>query len=116
MWAILERWRINPHPSYRLGWSRCSCAACIFNGPDEFATLRRILPGKFAQLVAHEAAFGHTMKRQETLVEVADRGRPFPVKPADVAGGTLDNLVRTYHPAGRRLAVARWGICRGRWP
>jgi 3'-phosphoadenosine 5'-phosphosulfate sulfotransferase (PAPS reductase)/FAD synthetase len=85
VWAIIERWRVNPHPAYRLGWSRCSCAACIFNGPHEFATLRLIKPTQFAQLVAHEVAFGRTIKRTESLVELADRGTPFPVKPADVA-------------------------------
>jgi len=30
VWAIIERHRINPHPCYRLGWGRCSCACCIF--------------------------------------------------------------------------------------
>jgi 3'-phosphoadenosine 5'-phosphosulfate sulfotransferase (PAPS reductase)/FAD synthetase len=84
VWAIIERWSINPHPAYRLGWSRCSCAACIFNGAHEFASLRLIKPGQFAQLVTHEVAFGRTMKRTESLVELADKGTPFPMKPADV--------------------------------
>jgi 3'-phosphoadenosine 5'-phosphosulfate sulfotransferase (PAPS reductase)/FAD synthetase len=85
VWAMMERWRVNPHPAYRLGWSRCSCAACIFNGQHEFATLRLIKPTQFAQLVAYEVAFGRTIKRTESLVELADRGTPFPVKPEDVA-------------------------------
>lgn len=85
VWAIIERWHINPHPAYRLGWSRCSCCACIFNGADEFASLRLIQPERFAQLVAHEASFGRTMKRSETLTQLADRGTPFIMLPADIA-------------------------------
>jgi 3'-phosphoadenosine 5'-phosphosulfate sulfotransferase (PAPS reductase)/FAD synthetase len=85
VWAIMERWRINPHPAYRLGWGRCSCAACIFNGADEFASLRVILPEKFAALAIHEASFERTMKRKESLIELADRGTPFVMLPADIA-------------------------------
>lgn len=84
VWTILERWHINPHPSYRLGWSRCSCAACIFNGANEFASLRMIMPVKFAQLVVWEVLFGRTMKRDMSLVELADKGTPFPMKADDV--------------------------------
>jgi 3'-phosphoadenosine 5'-phosphosulfate sulfotransferase (PAPS reductase)/FAD synthetase len=90
VWAIMERWAINPHPAYRLGWSRCSCAACIFNGADEFATLRLILPAKFAALLAHEASFERTMKRKESLSELADRGTPFVMHAADIAAATSD--------------------------
>ena len=25
IWAIIERWKINPHPAYHLGWGRVSC-------------------------------------------------------------------------------------------
>lgn len=77
VWAIMERWGINPHPAYKLGWSRCSCAACIFNEADEFATLGLILPAMFAALLAHEQSFERTMKRKESLSELADRGTPF---------------------------------------
>ena len=26
VWEVLKRHRITPHPSYRAGWNRCSCA------------------------------------------------------------------------------------------
>lgn len=90
VWAILERWHINPHPAYRLGWSRCSCAACIFNGADEFASLRLILPAKFAALLAHEQSFARTMKRKESLSQLADRGKPFVMQAADIAAATSE--------------------------
>lgn len=25
VWAIIERWKVNPHPAYCLGWGRVSC-------------------------------------------------------------------------------------------
>ena len=30
VWEVLKRHRVNPHPCYRAGWNRCSCAMCIF--------------------------------------------------------------------------------------
>lgn len=84
IWAILERWRINPHPCYRLGWGRCSCAACIFNGADEFASLRLINPKQFNALVGHEVDFDRTMKRTIALNALADLGTPFVMKQADI--------------------------------
>ncbi|QIX60895.1 phosphoadenosine phosphosulfate reductase family protein [Hymenobacter sp. BT18] len=84
VWAIMERWRINPHPSYRLGWSRCSCAGCIFNGADQFATWRLIAPDRFQRLVDYEERFGRTIKRNISLTALADKGTPFPVKDEDV--------------------------------
>ena len=84
IWALYERHHINPHPAYRLGWSRCSCAGCIFNGADEFATLRLIRPEQFGQMAAYEKEFGHTIKRKDSLNQLADKGTPFPVHQADV--------------------------------
>lgn len=85
VWGIIERWRINPHPAYRLGYGRCSCAACIFNGADQFATLRQVNPGQFNQVAGYERVFGRTVKRDVDLVTLADRGVPFNARPEDVA-------------------------------
>jgi 3'-phosphoadenosine 5'-phosphosulfate sulfotransferase (PAPS reductase)/FAD synthetase len=81
VWAVIERWRINPHPAYRIGFGRCSCAWCIFNGKDQFATLRAVDPGRFERHAAYEASFGWTMKRDVTLPELADRGTPYSASP-----------------------------------
>lgn len=50
VWDIIKRWRVNPHPAYRLGWGRVSCAACIFGSPDQWASeavrrQRAMMPG-----------------------------------------------------------------------
>ncbi|SHJ75415.1 Phosphoadenosine phosphosulfate reductase family protein [Hymenobacter daecheongensis DSM 21074] len=85
VWDLMRKYSVNPHPAYRLGWSRCSCAGCIFNGADEFATLRRINAQQFGQMTTHETDFGRTIKRATTLDTLADQGKPFPVKASDVA-------------------------------
>lgn len=77
VWAALERHRINPHPAYRLGWGRVSCAACIFGGPDQWASLRAVNPAQFSQVVDYERQFGCTIRRGEALTAVADRGQPY---------------------------------------
>ncbi len=28
VWEVLKRHKVNPHPCYRAGWNRCSCAMC----------------------------------------------------------------------------------------
>jgi 3'-phosphoadenosine 5'-phosphosulfate sulfotransferase (PAPS reductase)/FAD synthetase len=76
VWAILERHRVNPPPSYWLGFSRWSCRGCIFSGPNEWATLRTYMPEAFASIAGYEREFGITIHRSLTVDEQADRGVP----------------------------------------
>jgi len=85
VWDIIERHYINPHPCYRLGWSRCSCMACIFNGKDEFASLRAIAQPAFDAIAAAEKEFDRTIKRKIDIVSLADSGKAFPMTAADAA-------------------------------
>lgn len=86
VWALLERHRVNPHPAYRLGWGRVSCAACIFGGPDQWASLRTVNPRRFSQIATYERQFGWTIRRGESIIEAADRGQPYPMlSQADIA-------------------------------
>jgi 3'-phosphoadenosine 5'-phosphosulfate sulfotransferase (PAPS reductase)/FAD synthetase len=91
VWDILRRWRINPHPAYRLGWGRVSCAACIFGSSDQWASLRAVNPGQFAQIAEYEAAFGVTIRRDGDIVQAARRGAPYTaITPSDVAAALSD--------------------------
>ena len=87
VWDIMARWRINPHPAYRLGWGRVSCAGCIFGSDDQWASLRAVNPAQFRQIASHEQAFGCTIRRDRTTVgHTADHGTPYPsITPALVA-------------------------------
>jgi 3'-phosphoadenosine 5'-phosphosulfate sulfotransferase (PAPS reductase)/FAD synthetase len=78
VWQIMRRWGIQSHPAYRLGFSRVSCLTCIFAGPDQWASVRKIAPDRFAKIAAYEREFGVTIKRGLTIEQVADRGTPYP--------------------------------------
>ncbi len=78
VWQIIARWRVNPHPAYRLGFPRVSCMTCIFGGPDQWASVRKIAPDRFAEIAAYEREFGCTIKHGITVEQLADRGTPYP--------------------------------------
>lgn len=84
VWALIEERRVNPHPAYRLGWGRVSCAACIFGNPAQWASLRKVNPGQFARVAAHERDFGVTIHRKLTVVEQADKGEPHRMAAKDI--------------------------------
>ena len=44
VWELLERHRVEAPVAYKLGWSRSSCLACIFNSPKIWATIRKYFP------------------------------------------------------------------------
>ena len=85
VWDIIERWRIVPHPAYRLGWDRVSCALCIFGGPDQLASARQIMPRQFGCVSGYEDKLGHTISHERKgrnvialpVVEMASRGTSF---------------------------------------
>jgi 3'-phosphoadenosine 5'-phosphosulfate sulfotransferase (PAPS reductase)/FAD synthetase len=74
VWVIIERHRVNPHPAYWSHYSRCSCRGCIFNGPDESATLRTHMPDAFYPIAAYENESAVTIHRTLTVNKQADRG------------------------------------------
>ncbi len=77
VWAILRRWGIVPHPAYQIGFGRVSCMSCIFGNPGQWATVRDLNPEHFARLAAYEEEFGSTIRRKESIVQSADRGRSY---------------------------------------
>ncbi|WP_238726003.1 phosphoadenosine phosphosulfate reductase domain-containing protein [Diplocloster modestus] len=61
VWEVLKRHRVNPHPCYRAGWNRCSCAMCIFSTPPLFAGIRELYPEDFELLKQDERILGFTL-------------------------------------------------------
>lgn len=75
VWEVLKRHRVNPHPCYRAGWNRCSCAMCIFSTPKLFAGIREIYPNEFRKLKNDEEILGFTLDNKcdlETFVGDAE--------------------------------------------
>lgn len=85
VWDLIAKWKINPHPAYKLGWGRCSCAFCIFQSHNQFASLKEICPKQFAEVLQYEKLFDHPIhfkkQQKETikifLDEFAQKGTPF---------------------------------------
>jgi 3'-phosphoadenosine 5'-phosphosulfate sulfotransferase (PAPS reductase)/FAD synthetase len=77
VWAALERYRIRPHPAYRLGFGRVSCMSCIFGNDDQWATIRRINEDSFNRIAAVELMTRKTIHRKLNVVARADKGVPF---------------------------------------
>lgn len=67
VWEVLKRHRINPHPCYRAGWNRCSCAMCIFSTPSLFAGIRELYPEDYAMLKRDEQILGFTLDNKSDL-------------------------------------------------
>ncbi|MDT4377354.1 phosphoadenosine phosphosulfate reductase family protein [Blautia coccoides] len=61
VWEVLKRHKINPHPCYRAGWNRCSCAMCIFSTPTLFAGIRELYPEDYELLKQDEKNLRFTL-------------------------------------------------------
>lgn len=75
VWEVLKRHNTNPHPCYRAGWNRCSCAMCIFSTPKLFAGIKEIYPEEFEALKKDEEILGFTLDNKcdlETFVGNAE--------------------------------------------
>ncbi len=83
VWAIIERWRVNPHPAYRLGWGRVSCMTCIFGSPNQWASVQALAPARFERIAELEAEFGVTIQRKRTVRQLAVVGQPYRWSPED---------------------------------
>jgi len=90
VWRIIGRHKVNPHPCYRAGFGRCSCAICIFSDCDQLASARLIMPEQFAEMVSLEREFNKSIQYKERtrkghepeiiniwLEERANRGVPY---------------------------------------
>jgi len=77
VWGIIKKWSINPHPCYYLGFSRCSCMACIFGNSDQWATVRELSPDTFKEIAEYEQEFDSTIHRTKSVITNADAGSAY---------------------------------------
>ena len=78
VWNIIRRYGVNPHPAYKLGWGRVSCAACIFGNANQWASLRAVNPDQFEEVAQREFNSGKTIHRTRSVREQANSGTPYP--------------------------------------
>lgn len=81
VWETLERHGVLAPVPYRLGWSRSSCQACVFNSDAIWATIAHYFPEKAQRIADYEQQFGTTISRDKlTVLERARRSRPFEIE------------------------------------
>lgn len=68
VWELMARHRVAPPVPYRLGWSRSSCLACVFNSPAIWATIRKYFPHRARPIANYEDEFQSTISRQRINV------------------------------------------------
>jgi 3'-phosphoadenosine 5'-phosphosulfate sulfotransferase (PAPS reductase)/FAD synthetase len=78
VWDIMREFHVMPHPAYRLGWGRVSCLACIFGQADQWASVLLIAPDLFARIAQYERAFGKTIHKGKSVVDLANKGTAYP--------------------------------------
>ena len=77
VWEIIERFKVNPHPAYRLGWGRVSCMTCIFGNANQWASVKAIAPETFSEMSRLEVLFGKTIHRSKSVDVQAAAGTAF---------------------------------------
>ncbi|NEX60056.1 phosphoadenosine phosphosulfate reductase family protein [Noviherbaspirillum sp. 17J57-3] len=81
VWDIMEKYRINPHPAYHLGWGRASCMTCIFGSPSQWASVYQIAPQRVIKIHAYEQDFDCTLRRDGDIMKAVNRGTPYDMDP-----------------------------------
>lgn len=84
VWDIIERHKVNPHPAYRLGWGRVSCAGCIFGSKNQWASLKKVNPEQFEKIAGYEREFGLTINRSKPITELAKAGQAYDMQQYDI--------------------------------
>jgi 3'-phosphoadenosine 5'-phosphosulfate sulfotransferase (PAPS reductase)/FAD synthetase len=78
VWDIIQKFGVNPHPAYRLGFGRVSCMNCIFGNADQFASAQLVDPQATEKIANYEEQFGVTIKRKDSVRELISKGSPYP--------------------------------------
>lgn len=79
VWDIIERWAINPHPAYHLGWGRVSCMTCIFGSNHQWGSVAEIAPQAIEIIAEYEQEFGLTIHRTMSVGERVAIGQAYPM-------------------------------------
>jgi len=57
-----------------------------------WASLRAIAPAHFARISEYEQQFNHTIQHNESIVELANKGKPFTMQGADISSALADKF------------------------
>lgn len=108
VWEIMERWKIQPHPAYMLGWSRCSCQLCIFGSNNTWASIAELSPEKIGFIADLEKKLDHTLYKGITITEKVEKGVSF-ITPENKARWAAEALGQFTSP----IFVDSWVVPQG---
>jgi 3'-phosphoadenosine 5'-phosphosulfate sulfotransferase (PAPS reductase)/FAD synthetase len=77
VWDIMQRWNIQPHPAYMIGWNRCSCQTCIFGSGNIWATINKISPEKVEAIAQIEKDTAFTLYSKLNIYQKVATGKVF---------------------------------------
>lgn len=77
VWDIIKKYKVNPHPAYRLGWGRLSCMKCIFGSDNQWATIKAIDFRGFQRISEYERLFGTTIHRTLSIEQRGAKGKEY---------------------------------------
>lgn len=77
VWALFEKYRVQAHPCYELGWSRCSCQTCIFSSSNVWATIYDLSTEKVFFISNMEDEIEHTLYNKMTIWDKVKKGTSF---------------------------------------
>ena len=81
VWNIIEKYKVNPHPAYKLGWGRLSCAACIFGSHNQWASLNKVDHDRINIMSNYEKQFDLTIHRKMSIDERVKIGESYDMNP-----------------------------------
>ena len=77
VWDIIQRWCVNVHPAYRLGWGRLSCLTCIVGSANQWASALTVAAEQVEAIVGYEKEFGKTIDRKVGVLDRAAQGKAY---------------------------------------
>ena len=77
VWALFEKYKVQPHPCYELGYPRCSCQICIFGSSNIWASNYQLSPHKIEYIAQKEREFGFTLFNGMTIYDKVNKGESF---------------------------------------
>jgi 3'-phosphoadenosine 5'-phosphosulfate sulfotransferase (PAPS reductase)/FAD synthetase len=77
VWDIIERWKVQPHPAYRMQFGRLSCMSCIFASDRQWASIKLLDPERFEEIAGYEDEFGKTIHRKKHVRERIEGKEPY---------------------------------------
>jgi len=74
VWDIIGKYKINPHPAYKMGWGRLSCMYCIFGNFNQWRSAKTVDQIRFNKIASYERSFGVTIRRDTNIIEASRKG------------------------------------------